>query len=569
MATFDTSNMTLRKLLGNGLSYRVPPFQQDYSGSSGEWEDLWLDIVETLEADDESVHYMGYLVLQSGDQRNFDVIDGQQRLATLSLLVLAVLHELTALVEAGLAPDDNVRRIEQLRGSYLGYLDPVSLATRSKLTLNRNNDPFYQDYLVPLRESPSRNLRASERLLRRALEWFIQRITDYFGEPSTESGKDLARFVDKTADKLLFTVITVKDELNAFKVFETLNARGVRLAPTDLLKNYVFSVVAAESTHEAEISSLERRWAGLVGGLGERSFTRFLRAHWNSRRPFVRETNLFKRIRSETPDRNSAFALLHAMEDDVHVYAALHDSSHEAWTPQQREYVRELSLFRVRQPWPLLLAAHRALDEGGMSELLRACSVISFRYNVVGQRAPGEQERVYTRVANGIANNQLETIGEVIHALDPVYVPDEAFQSDFANLVLRTTSSRNTKVVRYILFRLEAHLSGVAHDEESAKYSVEHVLPENPGDQWPGFSDEQADAFVYRLGNMTLLPKRRNRDLANSSFMEKKPVYASSEFRLTQRIATENDEWNADRVARHQAWMARQATSVWRIAQLS
>ncbi len=569
MTAFDTSNQTLRKLLGNGLSYRVPPFQRDYSWNQGEWEDLWQDILETLPADGDPVHYMGYLVLQSSDQRNFDVIDGQQRLATLSIIVLAVLKQLRSLINAGVAPEDNEQRLEQLRSSYIGYLDPVSLAARSKLTLNRNNDRLYQDYLVPLRDPPARNLRASERLLRKAMDWFDRKVRDHFNAQRSEPGRALAAFVDQITDRLLFTVITVRDELNAFKVFETLNARGVRLAPTDLLKNYLFSVVAAEGSHDAEIRSLEGRWAGLVGALGERSFTRFLRAHWNSRRPFVRETNLFKEIRKETPDREHAFRLLHAMEEDVDVYAALHDPSDELWTPDQSRHVDELKLYNVRQPWPLLLAANRAFPPDGVAEILRACSVVSFRYNVVGQRAPGEQERRYTRIANEIAVGELETTGDVITSLAQIYVPDEAFRSDFANLVLRTKSSRNTKVVRHILFRLESHLEQIEFDEGSAKYSVEHILPENPVDLWPEFSDEQADALVYRLGNMTLLRKNTNRDLANSAFTVKRSKYEQSEFGLTKRVAKENDTWTADRITTRQQWMARQATGIWRIAQLS
>lgn len=88
---FNTSNQTLRQLLGNGLTYRVPRFQRDYSWTQDEWEDLWQDIQETMRPGGELAHYMGYLVLQSQDNRSFDVIDGQQRLTTLSLLALAVL----------------------------------------------------------------------------------------------------------------------------------------------------------------------------------------------------------------------------------------------------------------------------------------------------------------------------------------------------------------------------------------------------------------------------------------------------------------------------------------------
>ena len=79
------NNSTFRQLMGNGLSYRVPPFQRDYSWTEDEWDDLWQDILGLFEPDGEPAHYMGYLVLQSSDSRRFDIIDGQQRLTTLSI----------------------------------------------------------------------------------------------------------------------------------------------------------------------------------------------------------------------------------------------------------------------------------------------------------------------------------------------------------------------------------------------------------------------------------------------------------------------------------------------------
>ena len=229
---------------------------------------------------------MGYLVLQSADNREFDIIDGQQRMTTLSLMMLAAISHLSDLAAPNDPADPQARRAELLRASYIGYLDPVSLVPRSKLTLNRHNETFYQDYLVPLQRLPQRGLNASEHLLRRAFSWFKEPIR----ERSGDDGTAVASFVDAAVDKLFFTVITVTDELNAFKVFETLNARGVRLSTTDLLKNYLFSVVARGGTHPSEIDALERRWEGIVGLLGSESLPEFLRVYWNSRNRLMRRT---------------------------------------------------------------------------------------------------------------------------------------------------------------------------------------------------------------------------------------------------------------------------------------
>lgn len=563
---FNTTNMILRQLLGNGLTYRVPLFQRDYSWTQDEWEDLWQDIQSTLTGS-EPAHYMGYLVLQTQDQKNFDIIDGQQRLTTLSLLALAVLKALGDFVNRNIQPENNRRRAEQLRNSFIGYLDPVTLVPRTKLTLNRNNDAFYRDRLVPLQKLPLRGLRSSEHLLRKGFEWFGKQVADAYA--ARKDGAVLAQFLSDVADHLFFTVITVTDELNAFKVFETLNARGVRLSPTDLLKNYLFSVVHREGAHETEIQALERRWNRMVDQLGSESFPAFLRAHWNSRERLVRESELFKTLRAATPDKGQVFEQVRRMEEDVPVYVALANPEDRLWTESQRHYVRELRMFSVRQPWPLLLAAYRQFDDAGFTDVLRAASIVSFRYNVIGNLATNEQERVYNDLARRIAGGALTGPAEVVRALAPIYVDDDNFRSAFAEKTLRTTSARNKQVARYILFALEHRLSGKHYDADNLGYSLEHILPENPTDGWGSFTDAQLDEAVYRLGNFTLMESALNREIGNQSFREKKQHYRHSAFQITREVAAQNEDWTLDRVAERQRWMARQATGIWRLSQLN
>ena len=99
-----------------------------------------------------------------------------------------------------------------------------------------------------------------------------------------------------------------------YKVFETLNARGVRLSATDLLKNYLFSVLARGQEALREMDELERRWEVIVDRLGSESFPDFLRMHWNSRHNFARQTELFKVVRNRIQAREAVFALLREMD---------------------------------------------------------------------------------------------------------------------------------------------------------------------------------------------------------------------------------------------------------------
>lgn len=550
-------------MFGNGLSYKVPMFQRDYSWEDDQWDDLWNDIVLTAATRENDVHYMGYLVLSSTDSRVFSVIDGQQRLTTLTLLILAVLKYLDELAENGIDPEANRQRSTQLRSSYIGYLDPVTLITQSKLSLNRANDAYFQTYIVPLQPLPKQNLKFSEKLLKNAFEWFYGRIIDQFSK--AKSGKEIAQFIENVVDRLFFTVIEVNDELDAFSVFETLNSRGVKLAPIDLLKNYLFSVVnkSPSSSHELETRRLEEQWHKIVDTIGDANLTDFLRVHWNSKNTRVRESGLFKAVRQVIDDRGKVFDLVRNLDADSAVFAAFIDPENELWSAEQRQYIRTLLLFKVKQPLSLLLAARRTLNDADFTKVLRACVIISFRYNIIFSGATGDQETIYNNLAKDITLGNVLTIQDVMSRLRLIYKTDTEFKAAFS---VKSFPNNSSKVAIYILTELEKK-QGIAFDTNSSKYDLEHIFPVNPADDWPGFPSPVTDDPQLRLGNLTLIEKTLNKNAGNRSFDEKKLIYAQSLVPSTQKIGTEYDSWSKSEINDRQDRMAREATSIWRLSE--
>lgn len=562
---FNTSNETLRKLLGNGLTYRIPSFQRDYSWTADEWEDLWEDILELQEEGEEPAHYMGYLVLQSSNSKEHDVIDGQQRLTTLSIIILAAiqnLHDFAQTKQEKINTDNN-QRAEQLRNSYIGYLDPVTLVPRSKLSLNRHNDTFYQTYMVPLEKMPQRGLHASEHLLRKAFDWHKKAIKEYANPHGDDAGVAIATLINNIVDHLFFTVITVTDELNAFKVFETLNARGVRLSSTDLLKNYLFSVVADANTHEQEIKSMENLWEKIVGTLGAESLPEFLRTYWNSCHKLVRKSELFKTIRHTIKTKEDAFSLIRELDRSAHIYVALRNPSDELWGREERSPLTQLQMFSVRQQLSMLMAAYKTFfdsDRVTFQKVLNAVSILSFRYNVICKLHTNELERVYNQIALKIATGEYIEIKQIIEHLRDLYPNDSIFKTSFKEKELVTSNSRNKKIVRYILFQIEKNMGNHELDFESSQITIEHIFPENPTESW----SEDLERYTYRLGNMVLLEGKTNRSLGNGDYAVKKEALETSSFKTAQYVAAHYDEWTPDKVSSFQTDLARRATSIWR-----
>ena len=222
----DTRTSTFLELLGNGRRFKVPPFQRDYSWSEEHWEDLWNDILALRNSADDR-HYMGALVVEPVSDREFLIIDGQQRLATLSVIALVVIDRLRKLAAAGTDAAANEERATALRNRFIGEKDPASLVESSKLHLNETDNAFFQDYLVQLRDPLNpRGLPKSNRTLWDCFRWFGDRVAR--DQALAGDGAALAGLLSETiARKLLFILIAVDDELNPYAVFQTLNARGL------------------------------------------------------------------------------------------------------------------------------------------------------------------------------------------------------------------------------------------------------------------------------------------------------------------------------------------------------
>lgn len=321
----NTSTENFSTIIGNNKKFVVPKFQRDYSWDAEQWDDLWQDI-ETMLANEEEDHYMGYLVLQTSDDKLHYVIDGQQRLTTIMILILSAMKCIQMLIEQGCEMEDNQKRLDNLTNTYIGKVDPVSLDYDNILVLNRNNNSYYKDYIVKMDTSLVRGLNGSEKLMKSCFTFFIDKLKDKY-----TTGKEYAGYIQNIADGLYFTKIVVSDELNAFRVFETLNARGVQLSSSDLLKNYLFSLVDSKDTHASRIESLEQKWTRLTDIIKTERLPEFLRYYWNSKHKAIRSGVVFKTIRSQIKTDKEVFALIDDMIRYSDVYMALTDSSDEMW----------------------------------------------------------------------------------------------------------------------------------------------------------------------------------------------------------------------------------------------
>jgi uncharacterized protein with ParB-like and HNH nuclease domain len=556
----DTKTIPLNDIFSNGKIYHVPIFQRDYSWDEENWEDLWNDILVSRTT--QLPHYMGAIVIQTKGDKNYTIIDGQQRFTTISLLALSIIKKLKDLSASGYDTTDNDERVELLMAQFLGQKDPASLKYSPRLFLNENNNGFFHQRLLQFGTPISYvKLSDSEKLLWDAFEYFNKKINEYFS--NEKNGEIISSFLTKhIAESLLFIQITVEDEINAYTVFETLNSRGVELTSTDLLKNYLFSIV---KSGESDLNIVRHQWKMIVDIVGLKEFPTFLRYYLNTRLPLIEKENLFKKIKQIVTDPKGVFELLDELEKYGYLYAALSTPHDDYWKGDKDlvDGIRELKLFRITQCKPLLMIAYTMLGMEEFKKILRDLVVISFRYNVIGKLNNKEQEKVYNEVCIEIFNKNMLSASAVFNGLKKVYIDDETFKNTFKTKLVNTNS--NKKLARYILYKLEGqYANGHKYDYEIDEGTIEHILPENAKDTWLSiFQVEEIEKFIYRLGNLTLIELKKNKEAGDKDFSEKKEIYKDSKYAITSSIST--NEWNQRAIAQRQEKMSTIASGIWKV----
>ena len=198
--------------------------------------------------------------------------------------------------------------------------------------------------------------------------------------------------------------------------------------------------------------------------------------------------------------------------------------------------------------------------------MLRIVSIVSFRYTVVSGLNPSALEAAFHHAAKAVSDRVAITPGGVFERLQPIYVDDAKMRQDFAGLEVGT-GGRKRKLAKYILARLEEDASGRACDPDTDPGIIEHILPENPTDEWDeDFDHARWDASVYRIGNLTLLESTTNRTVGNAAYRDKLAAYGESKYVLSRDIpGMAPEHWTPELLEARQTRLAARAAHLWRV----
>ncbi|MBE0415149.1 MAG: DUF262 domain-containing protein [Dehalococcoidia bacterium] len=534
----------------------VPLHQRVFTWTE-EVQELLEDVGEAFNRKRED-YFLGSLVIiaaREGGRPN--VLDGQQRLAVISLLLAGIADQFH---DRG-----DERRSQEVRSQYLTTFDIREGTERPQLKLNHIDDAYFRSILMRGATEPEHGATDSHRRLWEARQSISNWLSNKLDKIS-DSINWLAEFTEYLTHSAYVIYFTVPDDANAFLIFETMNDRGLDLSIADLLKNYLLGR-AGEDTQ-----TVLGQWTTAIASLGayggENLFKVFLRHFWSSKYGLVREKELYRNMKLRIATSANVMDFADELAHNSYFYAAILSPEHEFWSEaslRTRERIRTLSLLGLEQYRPMLLSALAHLQPGELENLLRLVIGWNVRLLIVGGLGGGAMENHYCELGKAIRNGELKSVKEIANRAKSFIPNDTIFRDSFASAYIS-----KAYLARYYLRTLERQASGEPQPElvpnaDPAELNLEHVLPERPAeDSWHQFNEDDRRAYTKRLGNMLLLKEKMNSKLRNGPFDDKREVYKSSDLLLTKKVA-EFDGWNKATIDERQNYLADLAVKAWSI----
>ncbi|MDX3807222.1 DUF262 domain-containing protein [Bosea thiooxidans] len=553
MSDFTFQPTTLLGVLQSGF-YAVPMYQRSYSWSEQQVSDFWNDIKEAIEG--ENQYFLGTLVFSNEDGGFISVIDGQQRLATTTIILSAIKEKYES--------DGKIAYAATYSG-LLSPLDPEDGCTKPRIRLNAEDHPYFSK-LVLDGVMVDADVDSHKRILE-AFQYFKRRIAEIVDADPSNWEPKIARIWKFLNKQARVVTVTAPNDADAFTIFETLNDRGADLTIADLLKNYLFSQAG-----NINIGSVQLKWQSantiLKEYQEEKMFIVFLRHLWSSMHGATRERDLFRDIKSEVRGAQASLDFATKIEESAKLYAAILSSDNDFWadySAEDRGSVRNINEFNLQQSRPTLLAALEHFDKTEIKKTLAAFISIFVRGIIAGGIGGGQAERYLSDAAADIRSGAIKNTAQLVVKLKPIIPSDTVFERAF-----QTFSTTTNRFARYLLVALEKGMKQSAQpelvpNEDVEKVNLEHILPRSAtASDWPAFTAEERATYPNRLGNMTLLSKGINNRIGNKSWSVKKAALSGSELDLNKVISAEAD-WRTGEIDKRQAALAKQALTVWKV----
>lgn len=571
--------------------FSIPDFQRNYSWGDLQLEQFWTDITAVAEGKFPD-HFMGPIVLLDSETRK-PVIDGQQRLTTLVILAAIIRDKFVLDFKDPSYTVDGTNQVfsnllnpllflsdltsPMMQGNYQIKMVLETFVVKHPKSDLRKNFGERSSAITSVEKRSSKNVQAAHSFFKAKLAKWIDE-----SSPIIDSQLEAMRkLVTAITEQIQFLTIEVENEDDAFTIFETLNERGLKLSPADLIKSYILRKIIEENatSDREEIIDI---WDQIMEALGDYDVTNFLRHYLLTvHKDSIQKKVIFIKIKEEIEPKDRKitpisarkkledlkFAALNYSQLLVNGYTNIENSEIEV-------SLKKLNMIGDNHRIFLLKVLQAGFSGNDLMFAIRSVEKIMFRWVICGENAQ-------------VLENHLQLASHIVKKADfdslkkaCQYLIDSCPGDEEFNLALRNRSFKDTKLQAYALRNINFAITGSEVTTNKKNVSVEHIAPQKPEDkEWyemvapKELSDTDSktktyDDYIYRWGNITILEQKLNSSIQNSSWAIKKygsgkyKGYDASTIKTTlELVAIEN--WTADVIDQRTDWFADVALKIW------
>jgi uncharacterized protein with ParB-like and HNH nuclease domain len=539
----NAKNYPISQLLDVDLNliYIIPKYQREYSWTKKQWSILFDDLLENNEG-----YFLGSIICinQNTDalQTNeLELVDGQQRMATLSILLAAIYCILKE--HRNLLTEDQQIELINIKHRLILKRNPSQYRLVLQIQNSNQSDYFSKLAAIGIGEFSNQQSNAGNRRIYLSFSYFYKQL-----HALTEGGTKIERVIN-FYEKVLSSIIVkidVKSHADAYTLFESLNNRGLPLTPIDMIKNKLFSTLEKVNI-ENVIDVYFHKWNEIITLLGDDSLNqeRFLRQYYNAFKnelseiykvPIAKKSNLieiYQRLIDNNPKTFVEKLLIAAR-----IYSYFLDPES---IPEDKKYVKpllDLSRIQGAPSYILLLKLFRDQDLVGLSDD-QLCKVINIlvaffvRRNITDNPSTRDLNQLFMRIVDDVTGSTESVVETILNTLKSVSSPDESFIESLRGPIY----TDNSGATRFILCAVEE----ASMTKETMKdlwqrnkkdyiWTIEHIFPQDPSitDKWvQTIADGDRllaanihQTHLHKLGNLTL--SAYNANLGRLSLEEKR-----------------------------------------------
>lgn len=551
----------LAKIFSSDFDYSIPSYQRPYAWTEVQAGELFSDLVDFFTKEKDDTYFLGSIVLIKEEGKPpAEVIDGQQRLTTLTILLAALTTQFTG----------------ELRADFENYIREPGRASQGlkpkpRLALRERDRQFFADYIQGLRLSelvaldPAQLDNESQRNVRRNAEVMLQRLKTTFGEDTDR----LCEFGAFLVQRCFLVAVSTPSQQSAFRVFSVLNSRGLDLLPTDIIKSDVIG-----SIKQARQEAFTETWEELEVETGRDGFAevfghiRMIYAKEKARKSMLEEF------------RERVIAKVGSAEDLVSKVVEPYTQAY--LIAKHCQYVSTSNAAEINAllkwlnridnsdwlPSAMKFLAEHETDAAYVHWFLRKLERLAACMHICGYDVNARIERYATLLR---ALEKTHSMASPVAAVELTAYEQSTLRRVLqSDIYLMTARRRN-----YLILRLDSFLVDGAATYDPTVLTIEHVLPQTVDDdsvwatQWPNASDR--NLWLHRLANLVPLTQRRNSQAQNYDFERKKKAYFGgkqgvSSYALTTQVLN-TATWTPPVVEQRQADLLEMLSTKWELAE--